>query len=129
MQSTRDRLESFTGYQKAMRLWDQFWDDSQMLMRDPRGREIVRQMTRSIGSISANIEEGYGRGFGRELHQFYRYSRGSARESRGWYLRARFLLPAEIVQTRVALLDEIIGILVSTLERRGHQAGVSRQSP
>jgi four helix bundle protein len=120
MRQTQDRIENFGGYQKAMQLWDLFWEDSEILMRDLRGREIARQMTKSIGSISANMEEGYGRGFGRELAQFYRYSRGSARESRGWYLRARFLLPDEIVTPRVALLDEIIGILVSTLERRGN---------
>ena len=121
MRGTTDRLANFGGYQKAMQLWDLFWEDSEILMRDLRGREIARQMTKSIGSISANIEEGYGRGFGRELHQFYRYSRGSARESRGWYLRARFLLDDEIVTQRVALLDEIIGILVNTLERRGQR--------
>ena len=118
MQQTRDRIENFGGYQKAMQLWDLFWEDSEILMRDFRGREIARQMTKSIGSISANMEEGYGRGFGRELLQFYRYSRGSARESRGWYIRARFLLSEDIITARVALLDEIIGILVNTLERR-----------
>lgn len=118
MNQTRDRLENFGAYQKAMQLWDLFWEDSESLKRDFRGLEIARQMTRSIGSISANMEEGYGRGFGRELAQFYRYSRGSARESKGWYLRARFLLPAEVVAARVALLDEIIGILVTTLNRR-----------
>ena len=79
---TRDRLANFIGYQKAMQLWDLFWADSEILLRDIRGREIARQMTKSIGSISANIEEGFGRGFGKELNQFYRYSRGSARESR-----------------------------------------------
>jgi len=121
MQQTRDRLASFGGYMKAMQLWELFWEDSQILLADFRGREIARQMTRCIGSISANIEEGYGRGFGRELDQFYRYSRGSARESRGWYIRARFLLSAEIVAARVALLDEIIGILVNTLHRRSQR--------
>ena len=118
MRQTRDRLANFGGYIKAMQLWDLFWDDSEILLRDFRGREIARQMTKSVGSISANIEEGYGRGFGRELAQFYRYSRGSARESRGWYQRARHLLPAEVVAARTQLLDEIIGILVATIERR-----------
>jgi four helix bundle protein len=113
----RDRLENFGAYQKAMQLWDDFWQDSESLKRDFRGREIAKQMTRSIGSISANMEEGYGRGFGRELVQFYRYSRGSARESRGWYIRARHLLSAEIVEQRTSLLDEIIAILVATINR------------
>jgi four helix bundle protein len=118
MQTTRNRLEDFGAYQKAMQLWDLFWEDSELLKRDFRGIEIARQMTKSVGSISANMEEGYGRGFGRELAQFYRYSRGSARESRGWYTRAKHLLPPDIVSAREALLDEIISILVATLERR-----------
>ena len=117
MCTTRDRVEDFGAYQKAMQLMDDFWQDADILKQDFRGREIATQMTRCIGSISANMEEGYGRGFGRELVQFYRYSRGSARESKGWYLRARHLLPAEIVEKRTALLDEIIGILVATINR------------
>ena len=63
------------------------------------------------------MEEGYGRGFGRELLQFYRYSRGSARESKGWYIRARHLLSAQIVDSRTKLLDEIIAILVAAINR------------
>ena len=110
-------MENFGAYQKAMQLWDDFWPDSDVLKKDFRGLEIAKQMTRSIGSISANMEEGYGRGFGRELVQFYRYSRGSARESKGWYRRARHLLPAEIVAKRTNLLDEIIGILVAAINR------------
>ena len=117
MCTTRDRVEDFGAYQKAMQLMEDFWGDSEILKRDFRGVEIARQMTKSIGSISANMEEGYGRGFGRELVQFYRYSRGSARESKGWYLRAKHLLPAEIVEKRCALLDEIIAILVATINR------------
>jgi len=117
MCQTRDRLENFGAYQKAMQLWDDFWEDAEILRRDFRGLEIARQMTRSIGSISANMEEGYGRGFGRELVQFYRYSRGSARESKGWYIRAKHLLAAEIVELRTKLLDEIIAILVATINR------------
>jgi four helix bundle protein len=33
-------------------------------MKDIRGRAIAEQLIRSVGSICANIEEGYGRGFG-----------------------------------------------------------------
>lgn len=117
MYQMRDWLDNFGAYQKAMQLWDNFWEDSSSLRRDFRGMEIARQMVRSIGSISANMEEGYGRGFGRELVQFYRYSRGSARESKGWYRRARHLLPAEIVAKRTNLLNEIIAILVATINR------------
>jgi four helix bundle protein len=90
-------------------------------MKDLRGREIVRQMVRSIGSIAANIEEGYGRGFGKEYPQYLRTSRGSARESKGWYQRASHLLPTTVITERLALLDKIIAKLsrmIQTLETR-----------
>ena len=74
-----DRLETVRFYVKAMELWDLFWDDSEILGKDYRGREIAKQLTRSVGSVGANIEEGYGRGFGKEYPHYLRIARGSAR--------------------------------------------------
>ena len=88
MEEGNDNLEKFGIYKLTMELWDLFWnEDSEILMKDLRGKEICRQLTRSVYSISANIEEGYGRGFGKEYPQFLRVSRGSARESKGGYMR------------------------------------------
>jgi four helix bundle protein len=90
-------------------------------MNDLRGREVARQMIRSAGSVSANIEEGYGRGFGKEYPQFLRIARGSARESKGWYIRSKFLLPPEIVKARTESFDTIIAMInaaIQTLEHR-----------
>lgn len=78
-----DSLEEFRVYQVARQLFDAFWDDSEILSRDVRGRELARQQVRSLDSICANIEEGYGRGFGKEWPHYLRIARGSARESRG----------------------------------------------
>lgn len=85
-------------------------------MRDSRGKEIARQLTRSAYSISANIEEGYGRGFGNEYPNFLRYSRGSARETKGGYEKAKFLLGEAVVAERIVLLNRIIGGLNNTLK-------------
>jgi four helix bundle protein len=116
-----DRLESFGIYQTARRLFDDFWQDSEVLGKDYRGRELVKQLVRSLDSICANIEEGYGRGFGKEFPQSLRVARGEARESRGRYERCRFLLSVEVVEQRVAVLKQIIGGLtntIATIERR-----------
>lgn len=116
-----DRLESFGIYQLARRLFEDFWNDSEILDRDYRGRELGKQQIRSLDSICANMEEGFGRGFGRELPQHLKISRGEARESRGRYERCRYLLPPETVAQRVATLTHIIGGLsktISTIESR-----------
>ncbi len=73
-------------------------------------------MIRSVGSISANIEEGFGRGFGKEFAHFLRISRGSARESKGWYKKSKFLLEPNIIQERIALLDSIIKMTTATIQ-------------
>jgi four helix bundle protein len=77
---SQDRLESFGIYQIARRLFDDFWGDSELLGKDYRGCELVKQQVRSLDSVCANMEEGFGRGFGKELPQHLKISRGEARE-------------------------------------------------
>ena len=110
-----DRLESFGIYQIARKLFDDFWADSEVLQKDFRGRELVKQQTRSLDSICANIEEGFGRGFGREFPQHLKIARGEARESHGHYARRNHLLPADVIAQRLATLDHIIGGLTNTI--------------
>lgn len=116
-----DALDKVVFYQKACELWDLYWEDSEILIQDARGRELAKQLTRSIDSVAANIEEGYGRGFGKEYPQFLRISRGSARESKGRYKRCKFLSKKEVIAERIKLLDEIIAMeskSIETLEQR-----------
>lgn len=112
----KDRLDEIEFYKKSMELWDEFWVDSEVLLNDIRGKEIVRQLTRSIGSISANIEEGYGRGFGKEYPQYLRVSRGSARESKGWYRKSKFLLDEKLIMSRLEILDTIIAMETKSIQ-------------
>lgn len=111
----------FEAYPKALYLYELAWDDCKALMRDERGRAVARQLIRSVGSISANVEEGHGRGVGgKEYLYFLRIAEGSARESKGWYFRARRLLGPGVVKARQALLDEILALAVT--EKRRHQS-------
>jgi four helix bundle protein len=110
----------FTAYPKALYLYELAWEDCGQLQRDTRGRAVANQLIRSVGSISANIEEGHGRGVGgKDYLYFLRIAEGSARESKGWYFRARKLLGGESVETRQALLDEVLALLVT--EKRRHR--------
>lgn len=105
-------------YPKALFLYDLVWFDCEKIEKDRRGRAIEEQIIRSAGSISANIEEGYGRGLGRDYARFLKFALGSARETQGWYLRARHLFTEEVLDHRLALLDEIIALLVTLYPSR-----------
>src|SRR5437870_3427352 len=112
---TNDRLESFGIYKIARQLFDDLWEDSKVLLQDFRGKELSKQQVRSLDSVCANMEEGYGRGYGKELPQHLKISRGEARESRGRYERCNHLLPPELISKRVAALNQIIGGLTKTI--------------
>ena len=114
----REPVWQFLGYRKALFFYDLAWQDCERLMRDRRGRAVAGQLIESAGSISANVEEGHGRGYGKQRDWFFRVSIGSARESKGWYWRSRHLLPPEVLDHRLALADEVIALLVTELARQ-----------
>lgn len=134
MAKSQDRLKSCGIYKLACQLFDEFWDDSEILSRDFRGRELAKQQVRSLDSICANIEEGFGRGFGKEWPQHLKIARGEARESLGRYERCHRLLPTNLIALRVATLDHIIGGLTKTIRtiearRTNETPGFSRHPP
>ncbi len=113
-----DPLWQFKLYPKALFAYDLVWEDCESLLLDERGKAIARQLIRSVGSISANIEEGYGRGYGKEYAYHLRVAMGEARESRGWYWRGRKLLSNEVLDHRLKLMDEIIAMLAPNINRQ-----------
>jgi four helix bundle protein len=127
-QEVCDRLDSYGIYQVSLQLFDAFWEDSEILGKDFRGRELAKQLVRSLDSICANMEEGYGRGFGKELPQHLKISRGEARESKGRYQRCAKLLPQSIIATRKATLDHIIGGLTKTINTIENRRATPRTS-
>jgi four helix bundle protein len=112
-----NRLELFGIHQLACLLFEDFWNDSDILSRNYyRGRKLSKQQIRSLDSICANMEEGFGRGFGKELPQHLKISRGEATESRGRYERCNHLLPPETIAQRVGALTHPIGGLSKTIQ-------------
>lgn len=112
----KDNLDKIGFYAKSLELWDKCWDDCELLGKDFRGIEVAKQLTRAVGSISANIEEGYGRGFGKEYPRFLRISRGSAREAKGWYVKSKFILSKKEIDERVSVLDQIIAMETKSIQ-------------
>jgi four helix bundle protein len=78
-----DPLWSFVTYRKALFLSDLAWFDSEKFLSDSRGNGLAWQLVNSAGSVPANIEEGYGRGYGKDYARFLRIALGSAREAKG----------------------------------------------
>jgi len=113
-----DPVWQFYAYRKALFLYDLVWEDSELLMRDRRGQAIAEQLIDSAGSICANIEEGYGRGYGKDRNYFLRVSVGSARETRGWYYRSRHLLSTAVLEHRTTLASEVIALLITELNQQ-----------
>ena len=113
-----DPLWDSAYYRFAMYLYDLVWLDCETLRKDYRGREIVGQLVRSAGSICANAEEGYGRGVGTaDYIRILRIALGEARETQGWYFRARHILPSDLIERRIGMTGQTIALLVNTISR------------
>ena len=100
---------------KARQLFDLVAADMEILKANPLCYRLVSQQIGSADSICANIEEGYGRLSRVEYVRFLDFARGSARETRGRYERMKHWLDEDVIQQRITLLDEIIGILTSSI--------------
>jgi len=63
------------------------------------------------------MEEGYERKSGKEIKNFFRMSKGSTGEARGRYKRFKKILPEQIINKRVAVLNEIRAMLESLIQK------------
>jgi four helix bundle protein len=88
------------------------FDDSDIIAVKKHRISLADQLYRATASISANIAEGYGDTSDKEQGRFNRYALRSAREARGWYLKALPLLGEECSNSRFALLESIIRLLI-----------------
>jgi four helix bundle protein len=91
---------------------DTAWADVDALVAHAGTREVAAQLYRSLGSISANIAEGYSRGASGDRVRFFEYALGSAREAREWYRRAQPILGVARVTPRGDLLTSIVRLLL-----------------
>jgi four helix bundle protein len=116
----QESLWKMTAYRLALLASDTGWRDAIKLSRDRRMLGVSDQLYRALGSISANLAEGYSRGTGKDRARFYEYALGSARESRDWYFKARHILKDKVYQHRLHLLTRIIQLLLKMIpQQRG----------
>ena len=120
----KDPLWESLYYRVALFLSDLVWDDCDILEKDYRARNNVAQIIRSSGSVSANMEEAYGRGVGTpDYIRIIKISLGEARETRGWYYRSRRAMPADLLEHRYKVCDHLIGLITSLLNSHKRNLG------
>ncbi|GAB4526779.1 MAG: four helix bundle protein [Anaerolineae bacterium] len=112
---TGDPLWRMEVYRIAIMAGDLAWHDVSKLIQDRRTVSLADQLYRAVGSVGANIAEGYSRRSGKDQARFYEYALGSAREARGWYHQARHLLSETVVTHRMRLLTMIIRLLLAII--------------
>ncbi len=115
---TDDVLWKVSAYRYSLFLGDIAWPDVTSLMQDRRTIRLADQLYSAVGSIGANLAEGYSRGTGKDRARFYEYSLGSARESRDWYFKARHILGDDITNHRFTILTEIIRLLLTMVPQQ-----------
>lgn len=119
---TSDALWQLHAYRLSRCLLDQVNDDCRLLGHRV-DRRTIDQLLRAVGSIGANIGEGYSRRSLAERARFYGYALGSQREAMLWYQSIAWALDAESLEVRLLFLDNIrrllLGLIRSVQDRGG----------
>ena len=104
-------------YKLATELVDESWEDAEKLKHDVATEKISGQLYAAIGSIAANLGEGYAHSSGRDRARIFEYALGSARESMVWYRAAQPILGPDVVRRRFDKLEEIRRLLLAVIPR------------
>ena len=119
---TNDPIWKLEVYRLALFTDDIGWNDILALSKNNLMWSVADQLHRSLGSISANLTEGYSRSKGLDRARFFEISLGSARESRDWYYKSRHVLAAEVVKHRMELVTRIISMLAPLISHQRKNA-------
>jgi four helix bundle protein len=105
---TGDPLWNMEVYRQALFVGEIAWTDVCKLAQDRRMLEVSGELYRSVGSISANIAEGYSKASKKDEARCFESALGSARAARDWYYKARHVLGEDVFLHRARLLVHII---------------------
>lgn len=93
------------------------WDDSILISEHPVTEKIAGQLYYAVGSIAANIGEGYSRSSGKDRARIFEYALGSARETVEWYESVEEVMSEDAFEARIKKLVEIIKMLLAIIPR------------
>lgn len=112
-----DAVWSLKVYRAALFAADLCWIDIKPILTK-RLFSLSDQLYRSVGSISANISEGYSRHSLKEQARYYEIALGSAREGKDWYFKSRKVLGEKVATHRIKLLTSIVKLLLTMINDR-----------
>lgn len=118
----KDPIWKLEVYRLALFAGDIGWHDVLTLSKEKLMYSVADQLHRSLGSISANLTEGYSKSKGLDRARFFEFSLGSARESRDWYYKSKQILPPEVIKHRMGLISHIIALLVPMISHQRKNA-------
>lgn len=112
-QSLRDdQMWKFHAYRVALYLFDLATRDVERLRARRCLPHQTDQLLRAIGSISANIAEGFGRSSAADRSRCFGIALGSLRESFTWYRAVQVELSPAVVEQRFEQLAELRRIVI-----------------
>lgn len=113
----RDPLAKMQAVQITRELMPECWNDAEKLTQHELTRKIAGQLYTAMGSILANLGEGYSRSSGRDRAKIFEYALGSVRESMMWYRSSVKVLGRETVDKRIDKLEQVRRLLLATIPR------------
>ncbi len=122
LEITNDPIWKLEVYRLALFAGDIGWQDVLVLSKNKLMWSVADQLHRSLGSISANLTEGYSRSKGLDRAHFIEISLGSARESRDWYYKSRHVLSTEVISHRMGLTTRLVSMLTPMIPHQRKHA-------
>jgi four helix bundle protein len=114
---SRDPLARMQVYQLSKAMVSDASADAEKLSHHAATKQISGQLYAAIGSIMANLGEGYSRSSGRDRSRIFEYALGSTREAIAWYRAAEPLLGEAVATERVDRLESIRRLLMAIIPR------------
>jgi four helix bundle protein len=120
---TSDVLWKLDAYRVAMYLLHttrQDFHPDQVSRADPW---LITQLVRAVGSIGANVSEGYSRSTRADRIRFLGYALSSTRECIPWYASLRNVLPDAVVEERIVLVARLRALLLGLIRSLREEGG------
>jgi len=114
--TSNDPLARMRVYQLARELLEVAKVDAVALAANTVTEKVAPQLFAAIGSIAANLAEGYSRSSGKDRARIFEIALGSTRESMIWY-HAGMATLGEITQERLDKLEQIRRLLLAIIPR------------